>query len=252
MNPMAVWVRWLRVGVAAALLSVQLDGCATTGGHSSGITKPWTPDPDATEQLSLTSVSTGTFIRVVLRNDSLVSGKYQGVIRMAPEAYEQRVADFLAARKDTTPLPGPGTKITVRRKSKERIAYLDGFGYRSLELRWKPASNSELLSFDDLESVTDATGHVWTRDALWFEARLGRIPSFSELLIQTESGDRRVPVDQVTDITFRNASGQWVPAVLVVIGLGVVVLLAIGAAPYYYMGCADWSYQRQLGLRNAP
>ena len=229
MNTTAPWARWARVGVAATLLGVQLDGCATTGGPRS-ITQPPSSDPAASEQLRLTSISSGTMMRVVLRTDSIVSGKYQGVTLMPPEAYARRVAEFREARKDTTPLPEPGTKITVRRKSKDREAFLDGFGYRSLELRWKEASDPQLLPFDDFESITDAKGHRWTRDALWFEARSGRLPCVSELMIDTDDGTRLIPLDQITDVAYKGPGGQWIAATLILVGLVVLVVAIVSAS----------------------
>ncbi|HEY6866589.1 MAG TPA: hypothetical protein VI792_04985 [Candidatus Eisenbacteria bacterium] len=216
--------RWARVGIAALLLGVQLDGCATAVG-TQGVAS--SDEPALREDLHLTSLSPGTQVRVILRGDSLVSGKFSGVSRMGPEAYGRRVAEFRAARTDSTPLPASGSAIRVRRGSRDQAALLDGFGYRSLELRWKESGPPRLLPFDEFTAVTDSTGHVWTRDALDMEAIRGRVPCFTVIEVETETGPTQVPVDQVTTVAYRTPEGQWVAGAVVVVALVVVIAVII-------------------------
>jgi len=228
MKAMTPWARWARVGMAAlVVLAVDLDGCAS-GGGSRGITSTDEPAPEMLEDLHLTSVSPGMQVRVILRGDSLVSGKFQGVSRMEPDAYARRVAEFRVARTDSTPLPAPGSWVRVRRKSNDDSALLDGFGYRSLELRWKTSSPPRLLRFDDLTAVTDSSGHVWTRDALEREVIRGQVPCFSVIEVETDSGAVQVPVDQVTSVAYRTPSGQWVLGALLFVTVAVVIVVLIG------------------------
>jgi hypothetical protein len=216
-------IRWARVGMAALLLGVQLDGCAS-GGATRGITTPNEPTPEPLEELHLASLTPGTQVRIILRGDSLVSGKFRSVSRMEPEAFDRRVAEFRAARTDSTPLPAPGSPIHVRRGSKDRAALLDGFGYRSLELRWKKSGPPQLLPFDDFTAVADSSGHVWTRDALDMEVIRGRVPCFTVIEVETENGRAEVPVDQVTNVVYRTPTGRWVVGALVVVTMVVIVL----------------------------
>ena len=228
MRANAPWVRWARVGMAGLLvLAVDLDGCAS-GGAGQGITSADEPTPEMLEDLHLTSVSPGTQVRVILRGDSLVSGKFRGVSRMEPDAYARRVAEFRAARTDSTPLPAPGSWVRVKSKSRGQEALFCGFGYRSLELRWKESSPPQVLSFGDLTAVTDSSGHVWTRDALDKELIRGHVPCFSVIEVETDNGRTHVPVDQVTSVAYRTSSGQWVLGALVFVTVAVVIVVLVG------------------------
>jgi hypothetical protein len=240
--------------MAALLLGVQLDGCAS-GGATRGITTPNEPTPEPLEELHLTSLTPGTQVRIILRGDSLVSGKFRSVSRMEPEAYGRRVAEFGAARTDSTPLPAPGSPIHVRRGSKDRAALLDGFGYRSLELRWKKSGSPHLLPFDDFTAVTDSSGHVWTRDALDMEVIRGCVPCFTVIEVQTEGGRAEVPVDQVMNVVYRAPTGRWVVGALVVVTMVVIVVAAIvkksEATGPQCEGPGPTSYFRSPGVRAA-
>ena len=223
MQPNRPYFRWTRVGMAALLLGVQLNGCAS-GVATRGITPP---DAREIEELRLVGVSPGMQVRVTLRGDSVVGGKFRGLSRMGPEAYARRVAEFRAARFDPTPLPAPGSLIQVRRGSKTRAALLDGFGYRSLELRWKASSPLRSVSFDDLVAVTDSSGRVWTRDALDMEMLRGHVPCLTLIELETESGRTQVPVDQVRNVAYRTPSGHWLVGGLVIATMVVIVVAVL-------------------------
>ena len=219
------YLRWARVGVATLLLGVQLDGCAS-GGATQSMAPSDETERQPLDELHLTSLEPGTQVRIILRGDSLVSGKFRSVSRMEPAAYAARVAAFRAARTDAAPLPAPGSAIRVRRGSRDRPAFLDGYGYRTLELRWKKSSSPEILAFDDIRAVTDSSGHVWTRDALDIEVIRGRVPCYTMIEVETENGRAQVPVDQVTNVMYRTSSGRWVLAALVVVTMVVVLVVA--------------------------
>lgn len=253
MNTTASRARWLRVGIAATLLAVQLDGCANTGAPAHGLSDPRVADQDAADDFDLARVSRGAEIRVILRDGATVVGRYRGVGRMEPAAYEKHVANLREERDDSLPpIPVPGSDIVVRTKRKTRPARLTAYGLRSLELQWYPDEAPRQVGFGGFESVTDSSGREWAARVLLDESAHGRLPSFAQLEVETAAGDATFPVDEVVNVFVRTSNGQWVAGALVVVALGVIVLVAVAAAPYYYMGCADWSYQRQLGLRNAP
>ena len=248
------YFRWARVGMAALLLGVQLNGCAS-GVATRGITSPYAPTPEELEELHVSSLTPGTQVRIIQRGDSVVSGRFVGLSRMAPEAYGRRVAEFRSARSDSTPLPAPGSPIQVRRGSKTRAALFEGFGYRSLELRWKTSSPPRSLSFDDLVAVTDSSGHVWTRDALDMEVIRGRVPCFTMIEVETESGRTQIPVDQVANVVYRTPHGQWVVGALVVVTMIVIVVAVIAkrsqpTTPQCEGPSPTW-YSRDPGVRAA-
>jgi hypothetical protein len=226
MHANATWIRWTRVSLAALMLGVQLEGCAS-GVAPRGFTSLDESSREPLEELHLNSVTSGTRVRIILRGDSLVSGKFRGASRMEPEIYARRVAEFRAARTDSTPLPGLGSPILVLRRSKDRAAHLDGFGYRSLELRWNKSRTLELVPFDNFEALTDSSGHVWTRDALDKEMLRGRVPCFSQIEVETASGRTQVPVDQVKNVIYQTPSGNWVAGALVLVGMVVIVVAVL-------------------------
>jgi len=217
--------RWARVGLAVLLFGVQLDGCAA-GRARTGITPSGQPTPVALEQLDLTSLPPGSRLRIVLRGDSLVSGEFHDVSRMTPEVYGKRVAAFREARTDSILLPSPGSKIQVRRGSKNRSALLDGYGYRSLELRWQESSRPEVLPFDRFAAVIDSSGHVWTRDALDTELMRGHVPCFTVIEVDADSGRAQVPADQVVSVAYRAPSGHWVMGAQFFVGAVVILVMA--------------------------
>jgi hypothetical protein len=248
------YFRWARVGTAALLLGVQLNGCAS-GVATRGITPANAPSSEELEELHVSSLTPGTQVRIIVRGDSVVSGRFRGLSRMGPEAYVRRVVEFRAARADSTPLPAPGATIQVRRGSKTRAALFEGFGYRSLELRWKASGPPRSLSFDDLVSVTDSSGYVWTRDALDMEVIRGRVPCFTMIEVETESGRTQVPADQVANVIYRAPHGEWVTGALVVVTLVVIVVAVIAKhsepkAPQCEGYNPTW-YSRAPGVRAA-
>src|SRR5262245_14487008 len=132
----AVWARWARVGVAALVLGVHLDGCASTGAL------PEVADPRGAhrndEDFQLVRVSPGTHMKFMLRDGSEVSGKYFGIERIPDAAYRERAELFRLARGDSLPpLPAPGSDILVHlSSSKSKPARLRAYGYRTLEVLW--------------------------------------------------------------------------------------------------------------------
>jgi len=226
MKTNGAWNRWTRVSLAALLLGVHVHGCAGTG-PASGLPPLDQSKGEPLEELHLTNLAQGTWVRIILRGDSLVSGKFRGVSRMDPESYVRRVSEFRAARTDSIPLPAIGSPIQVLYRSKDRSAHLDGFGYRSLELRWSGSGSEELVPFDKLVAVTDSSGHVWTRDALDMEVIRGRMPCFTLIEVDTEGGRTQVPVDQVENVIFRTSSGKQVVGVLAIVAIAVIVVAVL-------------------------
>jgi hypothetical protein len=255
MQASAAWTRWVRVGLATGMLGVQLDGCAT-GGYTPGLTEPDVADRSAAEDFALSRVRSGSQIRVTLHDGSIVTGKYRGVERMKDPAYLRRVEEFRRARPDSlAPLPAPGSKIIVHLgRSKARPARLEAYGLHSLELSWNGKGTPLQVPFDDFLSVTDSSGHEWYRRALWTEAGKGRLPSFAQIEMDTDQGREAFPVDQISNVYARTSSGEWVAAALIIVGLGAIVLIAIGAAPYYYYPSCTGSgyYTLRNELRSAP
>jgi len=258
MSTPAVWARWVRVGVAASLLGIHLDGCATSG-RTPGLSEPRAADPEAAEHLMLSRVSPGKEIRVTLRDGSMVTGKYRGVERMTDAAYRQRVEEFRATRGDSLALPpAPGTDIVVHQsRGRKKPARLTAYGFHSLELLWNGKGETRALTFDELESVTDSSGHEWTSGMLTVEASAGRLPSYAQLEMDTSEGRKAFPVDQVLNVYVHTTTGQWVTAGLLVVAMGVIILIAMAAgANQYYSGtqCSSPtpSWARQLSARGAP
>jgi hypothetical protein len=228
------------------VLAVHIEGCAGLAPSPRSISSvPGTSrsaDDGATGTFSLVQLKPGTEVELVLGDGSLLQGYYRGLERMGDEAYRERIAAVASALPDSVVLPELGSTLVIERRwAKPYSAQLLGFGLYSLELRRAERAEPELVPFMDLAVARDsASGRAWTAADLSADAFAGRLPAFSEIVIGVAAGERRIPVDQVAKVSYRNPAGEWVGGLLLLglVGVAVVGIVAISSANWGW-GCSD-------------
>jgi len=237
MHADAGWIRWVRVGAAALLLGVQLDGCAGMGEPRS-ISTPNNTDSKTPMAYQLSRATGGETILVTLRDAVPISGKFREIRRMGSDEYARHVEEFRQALGDTLAWPSPGAPvILIRPRANEKVAWLEGYGVGCLELRSKPGAELQTEAFERFESVRDSAGRVWGSDSLAALWNRGRLPISSALVVETPQGSDSIAIDRIQNVQVLSSGGQWVTAVLVSVGIAVAVILVVASNSHPHDDC---------------
>lgn len=198
------------------------------------ITTPRYPSGDGTasEGLALVRLDPGTELEVVTRGGSRFRGRFRGIARMSEAAYEAHADTVWSAAAAGALPPVPGDSVTVQPlRGDPWKGVLTGYAYRGAEVLREGRETPTLIGFERLAELHAEGDRVWTRRELNDEASAGRLPAFSEVVIEIHGQHLRVPADRILLVSYREPSGQWVAGALLGGVLGaVLVLFLLGQA----------------------
>lgn len=220
MRPLPSRVAASLICLWATLLSVQLPiaGCASQ--RPAGVA-----DPAAGQGLGLAAVPEGTSLRVKLRDGTLVRGLYAGIGVQKPEAYSAAYEQW-RGRDPQAGWPALGDSVTlVTTNDVSRTRAFVGFDWGSV--RVQSAVGADAISFDDLRTMSTASGKTFTAAMLVGLHDGGALPLAGTLKLRTSSqlsGANAIPLDRIGTLEVQRGD-DWVTAVVVIGMLGVVALV---------------------------
>ncbi len=220
----------------ATLLSIQLPiaGCAHVPVDGD------VADPAARRGLGLAAVPEGTTLRVTLRDGTLVQGLYAGIGQQASDAY----ATAYEAWRGKDPQAGwPALGDSVRLVSGNEIVRMRRFeGFDWGAVRVHAGAGTDVIAFDDLHSMSTASGKTFTAAMLSGLHDGGALPLAGTLKLRTNSklyGTRGIPLDDIGSLQVQRGS-NWVTAAVVIGMLGVVaIVIATRPKAEPRTGCED-------------
>lgn len=220
--------------MAALLVGAQLQGCAMVVGRKP-IADPRTIDPDAAKRLELKKLGSGNLVQVTLRDSTTLVGRYRGVDRMSPEAYQAYLDSTRVVLGDSTPFPAPGTDVLVYFKnSKTKTLRLDSYAAGAMRVRAKDDRDIVPLQFASFEAVSDLRRTLWPSSLLSDLSNEGRLPTPSQINIDLPKEKRAIPLEQVQMVGTRMSGVHMVAgtvftlATVAFVGLATYVTLLWG------------------------
>jgi len=222
------WKHGLRVGLAAVLMLLAVEGCAGSSQSTPVRTSSGAVDPYARKALELTRNVPGSSMEISLRDSTTVVGRFQGVDRMSNEDYQRRCDQFRAASDDSVPFPAPGHDVLVYfSDSKSGTFHLEGFGMRSLEVRGPNGRDIVPIEFETFRDLSDMRATLWPSRLLAEMADHGQLPTASQVEIDTKSGRRSIPLDRIQSTEARRSvGGRLIGTLLALATAGVIVVAA--------------------------
>ena len=224
-RPLPARVAGALICLWVALVSVGLPvvGCAHVG-------RPLeVADPAAARGLGLVAVPEGSQVRVWLRDGRAEQGDYRGVGRLTPAAYATRY-DAWRTRFPAAGWPALGESVQVTSVfGGTRAGVFEGFDWGTLRMR--AGADVERVRFEDLRTLSGASGATFSSDTLARLRDAGRLPLASTLRLATSSGRLaapvlEIPLDQVKSLEVRQGD-QWATGAILGAAAGVVIVMVI-------------------------
>ncbi len=218
--------RLLAPPLIAAILAVNVDGCASGARGAHGIGTPL--DPVAAHSAWLVRVPPGTVIELTRRDGTVVRGRFRGIVPMGDEAYARHWEEFARARGDSLALPRPGAWLELRpRRGAVRGVRFDGFELGAVEVS-DSAGVTESVPFARLAELREPGGRSWSREQLIGELLAGRLPASSLIRLEVGSGEITLPADDVAEVERRSSGVDELTGVIAVVG-GVLIIVTVVA-----------------------
>src|SRR5215831_9234227 len=212
--------------MCALLIGAQLQGCAIVGGGARRA-DPRTIDPDAAKRLELKKVTYGNLIQVNLRDSTTLVGRYRGIDRMSPDAYQAYLDATRKASGDSTPWPTPGTDVLVYFKNmKTRTMRLDSYSAGAMRVKAKDERDIVPLQFASFDAVSDLRRTLWPSSMLSNLATEGQLPTTAQIHVDLPKEQRAIPLDQVMSINTRMSGVHMVAGSIIAMGTAAFVAVA--------------------------
>jgi len=178
----------------------------------------------------ITKLKTDTPLKIDLRDDQYIEGRFQGLERMDSANYIQRYNSFRIGIQDKNWFPNINDTVFIRHQLKYRNYtrtlsdpfIFSGFDLNSIRLRLITKSEMMNIKFDEFKFIRSKNSNIITADDIKNYYKKGILPLQWELVaIQTNTGDQKIPLDNILMIELpKNKTHKWQ------IGLTVVGLIA--------------------------
>lgn len=210
------------VASLAALLVLQLFGCAANEIRPSSITVPNRLPKDRDPVIRANTSST---VEIRTRDGTVLRGRVLGFDRMSAAEYAQHCEEFLATKPGSPEaLPAWGENVTVRVAGRgARAMRFDGFGHGTVELR-DTTGASEAILWDDLIEMNARGDRRWTGRGFQDSAAVGSLPMFDRVRLEVVGREVLVPADQIVESRDRSKS---ILATGLLVALGLVAMAGI-------------------------
>lgn len=185
--------------MAASIL--QLPGCAANEVRPSGIAEA---NRRGDDRYPVIRATTGSDVELVLRDGTVLRGRFRGVERMSEGEYLahwEEVRGRAPGAADS--LPFPGEIVTIRAHGRPaRATRFEGFGSHSLGVRDTTGAR-ETVSWIELTEMRAEDGRSWTGGMFTDLAASGRLPLMLRVRLAVGDGSVVVPADQIAEVNDR-------------------------------------------------
>jgi hypothetical protein len=209
------------------LTSIQLIGCTALGwwiGHDAD--KKAKPKP--VPSLQVASLGKGQSVELVLRDGSVVAGRFDGMEPVPDAQYRDRWKQDLQILAPATLVPGLGAARLRKKAGSEGNVTLLGLRPGQLSFREAPHNSIGTLPLESVAELGVPGGGSIDGATLSRVAQEGRLPFLDAVAVKTKDGARQlVPLENVRSASAKSGHGALTGALVGAAIDAVIVGLAI-------------------------
>jgi hypothetical protein len=157
-----------------------------------------------------TNIQKGTRLSILLKNDSTLTGRYVETGRLSQEDYSEYYSAKQKMLTGEDHLPSIGKPIQCQIQIQPPMEYkgaLLGFDKDCLEIQRSELPRVSRIPFKYLGGITDSNGRFIESFFIMKLIMFGQIPVLSTLTIENENGKIQMPLNEISDIKYRNKKG---------------------------------------------
>jgi hypothetical protein len=212
------------------LAVIAIDGCSVIGLGIGVVSDSRKPDSLMIPCCQVPTIQQGREIKVVLLESEPVRGTFVGLGSIPADDYAQRYSRYRKGNRVDVLVPALGERVEITLKSRvsgERE--LVGFDYKylvkkperkpepeaigcspSMVVRQESDTSLGMVPLSDVDQVKDADGNIIKGEMLERMATSGQLPLLSSLAIADFSGQKYLPMEEVSRVELKNKKNdKW-------------------------------------------